>query len=166
MVKLPDSQYSLPQIENYFSQVYQLAKVASQKQEVPIAAVMVYKGEVIASNHNRVLEKKDPTAHAELLVIQKSSQILQNERLLGCELFVSLEPCVMCAGAIHLARLHFVHYLVQDLRWHSFEKIQQTAKLNHYCGFACYPHFMDAKKLLSDFFANKRKEKKQTQREK
>jgi tRNA(adenine34) deaminase len=83
---------------------------ASHEGEVPVGAVLVSAGEVIAKNHNRSLSQHDPTAHAEMLVLREGAARIGNYRLNGCELYVTIEPCPMCAGAIvhsRIARLIF-----------------------------------------------------------
>ena len=82
--------------------------------EVPVGAVLTYQGEVIAAAHNRNRELHDPSAHAEILVLRAAANRLQNFRLEDCELFVTLEPCAMCAGAILHARLKRVVYGAAD----------------------------------------------------
>ena len=82
--------------------------------EVPIGAVVVKDGAVIAAAHNAPRALTDPTAHAEILAIRAAAQALDNERLDGCELWVSLEPCAMCAGAIANARIARLYYAAPD----------------------------------------------------
>lgn len=81
------------------------AKIAALKDEVPVGAVIVKNGEVIASAHNLRETLNDPTAHAEILAIKKASSILKNWRLNECEMYVTLEPCPMCSGAILQSRI-------------------------------------------------------------
>lgn len=82
--------------------------------EVPIGAVVVKDGAVIATAHNQPRSLSDPTAHAEMLAIRAAAQVLGNERLDGCELWVTLEPCPMCAGAISHARIGKLYYAASD----------------------------------------------------
>ena len=81
------------------------ARAAAARGEVPIGAVIVRDGAIIAADGNRTLELKDPTAHAEMLVIRAAAAAIGSERLIGCDLHVTLEPCPMCAAAISFARL-------------------------------------------------------------
>jgi tRNA(adenine34) deaminase len=90
------------------------ARKAAAAGEVPIGAVIVKDGQVIAVGHNRTRQLPDPTAHAELLAIRRAAEALGNERLDGCELWVTLEPCAMCAGAIAHARLARLYYAAPD----------------------------------------------------
>ena len=91
------------------------ARAAAQRNEVPVGAVLVGpEGDVIAENGNRVLELKDPTAHAEMLVIRAACERLQSERLAGADLYVTLEPCTMCAAAISFTRLRRLYFGASD----------------------------------------------------
>jgi len=91
------------------------AKAAAARGEVPVGAVLLSPdGALLAQDGNRILEKKDPTAHAEMLVLRAGAEKLGNERLTGTSLFVSLEPCAMCAGAISLARVARLLFAAED----------------------------------------------------
>jgi tRNA(adenine34) deaminase len=92
----------------------QEARSAADAGEVPIGAVVVKGGQVIATAHNLPRTLRDPTAHAEMLAIRAAAQVLGQERLDGCDLWVTLEPCAMCAGAIVHARLDRVYYAAPD----------------------------------------------------
>ncbi len=91
-----------------------LARAAADAGEVPIGAVVVKDGRVIAEAHNSPRTDHDPTAHAEILAIRRAAQALGDERLTGCELWVTLEPCAMCAGAIAHARIQRLYYAASD----------------------------------------------------
>lgn len=90
------------------------ARVAAQEGEVPIGAVVVRNGEIIARGQNRVLRSYDPTAHAEIVAMRAAAVAIANYRLVGCTLYVTLEPCAMCAGAMIHARLHRLVYAAAD----------------------------------------------------
>lgn len=90
------------------------ARLAAERQEVPIGAAIVRDGEIIATAGNRTLEFRDPTAHAEMLVIREAAQRLKSERLSECDLYVTLEPCTMCAAAISFARIRRLYYGAAD----------------------------------------------------
>ncbi|MET4132486.1 tRNA(adenine34) deaminase [Porphyrobacter sp. MBR-155] len=90
------------------------ARAAAQAGEVPIGAVVVKDGVVIAEAHNSPRTDRDPTAHAEILAIRRAAQVLGDERLSDCELWVTLEPCAMCAGAIQHARIARLYYAASD----------------------------------------------------
>ena len=86
------------------------AQKAYKKDEVPVGAVVVLEGKIIARAHNLIRLKKDPTAHAEILAVRKAARRIGNERLLKASLYVNIEPCAMCAGAILLARIEMLIY--------------------------------------------------------
>lgn len=90
------------------------ARAAGARGETPIGAVVVREGVVIASAGNRPRELNDPTAHAEILAIRAAAAVLGNERLTGCDLYVTLEPCPMCAAAISFARIRRLYYGAAD----------------------------------------------------
>ncbi len=92
------------------------AVAASERGEVPVGAVLVGPGadDMLAASGNRIVETKDPTAHAEILVIRAAARVLGNERLQGTTLYVTLEPCAMCAGAIAMARIARLVYAAAD----------------------------------------------------
>ncbi|GGL60254.1 nucleoside deaminase [Wenxinia marina] len=90
------------------------AEAAAARGEVPVGAVLVGRGGVIAAAGNRVRELADPTAHAEMLVLRAGAAALGSERLAGTDLYVTLEPCPMCAGAISLARVRRLYYGADD----------------------------------------------------
>jgi tRNA(Arg) A34 adenosine deaminase TadA len=90
------------------------ARAAEARGETPIGAVVVKGGAMIACAGNRTRERADPTAHAEILAIREAAAKIGAERLIGCDLYVTLEPCAMCAGAISLARLRRLYYAAPD----------------------------------------------------
>ncbi len=90
------------------------ARVAAEAGEVPIGCVIVCDGEVIAQSGNRTLAERDPTAHAEMVAIRRAAEALGSERLVDCDLYVTLEPCTMCAAAISFARIRRLYYGAPD----------------------------------------------------
>ncbi|MBB3237770.1 tRNA(Arg) A34 adenosine deaminase TadA [Phyllobacterium endophyticum] len=92
------------------------AHCAATRGEVPIGAVVVKDGQIIARAGNRTRELNDPTAHAEVLVIREACHKLDDERLTGCDLYATLEPCTMCAAAISFARIRRLYYGAQDIK--------------------------------------------------
>jgi len=90
------------------------ARAAADRGEVPVGAVVVRDGAVIAADRNRPRELNDPTAHAEMLAIRRACAILGDERLAGCDLYVTLEPCAMCAAAISFARIRRLYFGAAD----------------------------------------------------
>lgn len=90
------------------------AKAAQAAGEVPIGCVVVHEGEVVARAGNRTLAERDPTAHAEMLAIRRAAAVLSSERLVDCDLYVTLEPCTMCAAAVSFARIRRLYYGAAD----------------------------------------------------
>jgi tRNA(adenine34) deaminase len=91
--------------EEYMREALLLAEQAARAGEVPVGAVVVKKGEIIGRGSNAPISRHDPTAHAEIVALRDAAQRIGNYRLVGCELFVTLEPCVMCVGAMFHARI-------------------------------------------------------------
>ncbi len=102
--------------EDAFARAFDEARAAAARGEVPVGAAISRDGVVIALAGNRTLEDRDPTAHAEMLAIRAACAALGSERLTGCDLYVTLEPCAMCAGAISFARLRRLYYAAEDLK--------------------------------------------------
>jgi tRNA(adenine34) deaminase len=90
------------------------AENAGKSGEVPIGCVIVLNNEVVATAGNRTLTDRDPTAHAEILAIRQATEVVGSERLTDCDLYVTLEPCTMCAGAVSLARIRRLYYGAAD----------------------------------------------------
>ena len=99
---------------HYMAHALDEAEAAALRGEVPVGAVIVSDGVIVGRAGNRILELQDPTAHAEILAIREAGQILGSERLIGCDLYVTLEPCTMCAGAISLARINRLYFGASD----------------------------------------------------
>jgi tRNA(adenine34) deaminase len=135
------------------------ARSAELRGETPIGATLVRGGAVIASAGNRTRELADPTAHAEMLVIRDAAARLGSERLAGCDLYVTLEPCAMCAGAIVLARVGRVVYGATDPKAGACGSVLDVLgepRLNHRPVVAAGLLAAECGGLLSDFFASRR----------
>lgn len=137
------------------------AEKAKMRDEVPVGAVLVYQGEILARAGNRTRELNDVTAHAEILVIRDAARQLENERLNGADLYVTLEPCPMCAAAISFARIRRLYYGAEDPKGGAVDngvRLYHEKTCHHapevYSGMA----ETEAKKLLTAFFRGKRKE--------
>ena len=135
------------------------AKKAQDRDEVPVGALIEIDGKVISSAGNRTRELKDPTAHAEILAIRNACSILGVERLIGANLYVTLEPCPMCAAAISHARIANLYYGASDIKSGGvnqgpciFNHPQSHHKPEVYDGIS----ETECKKLLLDFFKQKR----------
>ena len=135
------------------------AKLAEEIDEVPIGAVAVLGGEVIARTHNLRETNKCATHHAEILAIEQACRKMGGWRLPGLTLYVTLEPCVMCAGAIVNARIPRVVFGADDLRFGAFGSLLDLSEipLNHKPEITRGVLKDDCRKLLSDYFAKKRK---------
>lgn len=107
--------------EYYMKEALKEAKKAYELNEIPIGAIIVYNDKIIARAHNLKETKKEATAHAEILAIKKASKKIGDYRLNGAKLYVTLEPCVMCAGAIIASRIDEVYYAAKDLRYGAHE---------------------------------------------
>jgi tRNA(Arg) A34 adenosine deaminase TadA len=136
-----------------------LARAAADMGEVPIGAVIVKDGQVIAEAHNSPRTDHDPTAHAEILAIRRAAQALGDERLTGCELWVTLEPCAMCAGAIAHARIQRLYYAASDPKGGAvehgarvFEQEQCLHRPEVYSGIS----EAEAADILREFFKKRR----------
>ncbi len=101
---------------SFMNMALQEARAAGSRGEVPIGCVIVRGGEVIARAGNRTLVDRDPTAHAEIVAIRQAAALFDSERLDDCDLYVTLEPCVMCAGAVAFARIRRLHYAAADAK--------------------------------------------------
>jgi tRNA(adenine34) deaminase len=136
-----------------------LAKKAARKDEVPVGALIVREGKIIARAYNQREIKKSPTAHAELLAIQKAAKKLGGWRLTGCTLYVTLEPCPMCAGAIVNARIQTVVFGAPDPKAGALGSVYDLAqgKLNHTPKVISGVLQKECGDILSDYFKEKRK---------
>ncbi|MBZ9654112.1 nucleoside deaminase [Phyllobacterium lublinensis] len=132
---------------------------AAARGEVPIGAVLVKDGSILASAGNRTRELNDPTAHAEILVVREACRILDNERLTGCDLYVTLEPCTMCAAAISFARIRRLYYGAQDIKGGGVENgVRFFAQPTCLHAPEVYSGFkeQEAETILKQFFRAKR----------
>lgn len=135
------------------------ARGAFDEGEVPVGAVVVFEGRVIAAAHNQRETLNDPTAHAEMLAITQAAESLQSWRLLDCTLYVTLEPCPMCAGAIVQARIPTVVYGTTDPKGgacHTLYQITSDSRLNHQSAVLGGVLKDECRELLQAFFAHQR----------
>ena len=139
------------------------AAQAAQDGEVPVGAVVVRKGQVIATGRNAPIESHDPTAHAEIIALRAAAQVLGNYRLPDCELYVTLEPCAMCSGAMLHARLKRVVFGAPDTKTGaagSVINLFDQPQLNHQTELSGGLLADAAAALLRDFFSQRRIEKR------
>jgi tRNA(adenine34) deaminase len=138
------------------------AKLAMDHRDVPVGAVLVdHDGEVVASDHNRREELSDPAAHAEMLVLSARSRQLSNWRLDGHTLYVTLEPCVMCAGGISWSRIDRVVYGAPDFKAGaalSLYNVLGDTRLNHQSEITDRVLEAECSSIITEFFAAKRTE--------
>ncbi len=143
------------------NQCLDLARISEAKGDVPIAALVCDKnGNVIASSHNERELIKDPTAHAEMIALREASQKLGQWRLNGCTLVVTLEPCVMCAGALSLSRVDRVVFGAYDKKagaMGSIYEIHADKRLNHVIELEHGILEKECREMLVGFFKSKRK---------
>ncbi len=136
------------------------ARRALAADEVPVGAVIVHEQRVIAAAHNQREQLRDPTAHAEMIAITQAAESLNSWRLDDCTLYVTLEPCPMCAGAIQQARIPRVVYGADDPKAgavHSLFQLLSDVRLNHRCETTAGILGQEAGELLSSFFQSKRR---------
>ena len=136
------------------------AASAAEKGEVPVGAVVAREGEILAVAANERETNKDPTAHAELLAIRRAATALGGWRLTGCTLYSTLEPCPMCAGAAHAARIDRLVYATHDPKAGYAGTLHNTLadeRLNHVISVEEGLLEAEAAELLRDFFKNRRK---------
>lgn len=141
------------------------ARASARAGEVPVGAVVVRAGRIVARGRNEIVARRDPTAHAELLAIRRAAAKLGNERLAGCVLYTTLEPCPMCAGAIVLARLPEVVFGATDPKAGaagSVADILRHPKLNHRVRVTGPAGPAACGKVLRAFFRGKRLRKVRT----
>lgn len=135
------------------------AEKAQQRDEVPVGAIIVKNGRIIASAGNETRNSFDPSAHAEIVVIRRACKILNTDRLIDCDLFVTLEPCPMCATAISFARIKRLYYATPDLKGGAVEN-----GINFFHHKSCfhkpeiYPGLNETKAqlIMKNFFKQKR----------
>ncbi len=141
----------------------ELARQAEAVGEVPVGAVVVKEGVIIGRGYNAPISRHDPSAHAEMQALRDAAQYLGNYRLTGCELFVTLEPCLMCAGAIMHARIQRLVYGASDFKTGvcgSMLNLFAEARLNHHARVTGGVLAEECGSTLSSFFAMRRVHKK------
>lgn len=150
--------------EKYMLEAIKEARKAEDINEVPIGAVIVIDGRVIARAHNLRETNQSAIAHAELLAIEKACQEIGSWRLEGAQLYVTLEPCAMCSGAILLSRVERVVYGAKDPKGGcagTFMNLLQDVRFNHQCDVVSGVLEEECGQLLTDFFRMIRKKKRQ-----
>jgi len=152
LMNLPDHQY-------WMSIALEQAKKAAIEDEVPVGAVLVHENREICRGHNQPIQGHDPSAHAEMIVLRNAATQLQNYRLPELSLYVTLEPCLMCAGAILNARITNVYFGAFDPKTGvagSVMNVFDNTKLNHHCKIEGGILAHDCVAVLKEFFQKKR----------
>ncbi|NBO10183.1 MAG: tRNA adenosine(34) deaminase TadA [Methylophilaceae bacterium] len=147
----------------YMQAAIALAKQAAENGEVPVGAIVVKDGEIIGRGSNAPIGMHDPSAHAEILAMRDAAKNIGNYRLVDCTLYVTLEPCAMCAGAIQHSRIANLIYGASDPKTGacgSVVNLMSEEKLNHHTIVTSGVLAEEAGKILSDFFKQRRLNKK------
>lgn len=141
------------------NEAYQEALTAYQLGEIPVGAVVTYKGRIIASTGNRIERDQDPTAHAELLAIKAATRVLGNWRLNECDLYVTLEPCIMCLGALINARIGRLIFGSGDSLKGGLDLVRYSGKKDLLRNIEVYENIMEEEcaELLNKFFQERRR---------
>ncbi len=150
--------------EYYMREALSMARSAECLGEVPVGAIVVREGIIVGRGFNSPIGESDPTAHAEIAALRDAARSLENYRLPGCELFVTLEPCAMCAGAILHSRIARVVYGARDPKTGvhgSVVDLFAVERLNHHTRVEGGVLAEECSQLLSSFFASRRTRKEQ-----
>ncbi len=148
----------------WMQKALKLAQKAAERGEVPVGAVLVLDGQVLALGSNRREQWKTPLGHAELIAVQRASQKLGSWRLLNSTLYVTLEPCVMCAGALVQARISKLVYGARDPKGgavDSLYRVAQDPRLNHQIEIVSGILENECSQILKDFFKMRRQQQKE-----
>ncbi len=148
-----------PRDVQWMRRALELAELAASRGEVPVAAVLTKEQEIVAEGHNLTVTSNDPTAHAEVVVIREAAQKLGDWRLTQCTLYVTLEPCAMCAGAVVLSRLRRLVFGASDPKAGmvgSLGNLVQDERLNHWIDVTGGTLADASGDLLRDFFRARR----------
>lgn len=151
----------LQEDQRYMRMAIDQAFIAEENGDVPIGCVIVFEGRVIAKAYNQRQQLNDPTAHAEIIALTQASEFIGNWRLHGCTIYVTLEPCPMCAGALVLARLDRLIYGTDDPKTGacgSLYNIVQDQRLNHRLEVTAHVLQPDCQAQLQAFFRRRRDE--------
>lgn len=149
--------------EHFMRRAIELAQQAANEDEVPVGAIIVHKHQIIAAAYNQRENLADPTAHAEMIAITQAASQLKSWRLIDCELYVTLEPCPMCAGAILQSRIPRVFYGAIDRKAGAVESLYQLLsdpRLNHRCEVQGGVLAIECGRVLTEFFEEKRRQGK------
>lgn len=149
---------------DYMQIALSLARQAAQNGEVPVGAIVVKDGVVIGRGSNAPITLQDPTAHAEIIAMREAAQYVGNYRLVGCTLYVTLEPCAMCSGTVQHARIAKLVYGASDPKTGacgSVINLMNEPKLNHHCEVISGILAQECGAVLTEFFKQRRRTNKQ-----
>lgn len=135
------------------------ARKAYEKEEVPISAVIIKDGKVISKAHNLKESKNSVLAHAEILAVEKACKKLNNWRLDGCDIYITLEPCSMCAAVLHQSRIDNIYFFTKRENCGNYNLLEQILvekNSNKITKYSYIDYSDESKKLLQDFFKNRR----------
>ncbi|MBF1171874.1 MAG: nucleoside deaminase [[Eubacterium] sulci] len=144
------------------------AQKAAEMGEIPVGAVIVKDGEIISRGHNLTETTNDPTAHAEIIAIREASKVLGGWRLIGCDMYVTMEPCSMCAGALVWSRIEHLYIGADDPKTGacgSVFNIVQDDRLNHQIAVDRGIMAEESSQLVREFFRNLRNKRKKPEEE-
>jgi len=143
----------------FMDQALEQARASFAEDEVPVGAIVVHENKIIGFGRNKSISQNNPIAHAEIIAIQQASNYLKNYRLVNCDLYVTLEPCIMCLGAIFHARIKRVFFGAWDLKTGACGgkiNLAEDKTLNHHCSLTGGILEEESKQLLQKFFKEKR----------
>jgi len=157
MIGIPSEETELD--ERWMRRALDQAQRAFEQEEVPVGAVIVHENRIIGEGYNQRETLNDPTAHAEMIAITQAADVLESWRLLKCTIYVTLEPCPMCAGAIVQSRIPRVVYGTTDPKGgacHTLYQVTNDERLNHQCTVTGNILQPECRALLQEFFAIQR----------
>ncbi len=146
----------------FMFEALKLAEIAYEEDEIPIGAVVVKDNRIIGRGYNQVEKLKDPTAHAEILAITSAANTLESKQLTDCDLYVTVEPCVMCTGAITLSKIKNLYFATSEPKTGacgSIYNIPEENKLNHKVNIYSGIYELESKNILKNYFKMKRNSK-------
>jgi tRNA(adenine34) deaminase len=149
----------MEQYEKYIKEAIREAKLAALEDEVPIGCIIVKNGEIIAKAHNQRDKSHNPLGHAETLAIKKASEVVGDWQLVDCELYVTIEPCLMCAGAIIQSRINKVVYGAPDIKGGAFGSsinVLDANNINHRPEVIGGVLADECSQIIKDYFKSKR----------
>ncbi len=153
--------------EHWMREAMALARLGAAVGEVPVGAVVVFQGKIVGRGYNSPIGRVDPCAHAEVLALQDAARTLKNYRLVDCDLYVTLEPCGMCAGALVHSRVRRVIYGATEPKAGAVQSQDQALErdsLNHKVEVSSGVLEEECSTMLSDFFRRRRKAKKKARK--